>query len=183
MQVNSLQSPNWFTRLEMRLISHPDTTGSDTTQSADNSDSSSANADTTATVNPFAANFMAILIDAQVKHSAAADKGSGIAQDPGAGGSGSSAGDAANALVQAFDTDGDGTISLSELEAGLKPGGSTTFTDVADARIARQFAKLDANGDGQVSADELTSAIQAREARIEARLANKQSQSSDQSSS
>jgi Ca2+-binding EF-hand superfamily protein len=179
MQLNSLQPVNWFTRLETQLISHPEAPAPSTTQTANNSPSDPANPDPAAAVNPFAANFMAILIDAQAKHSAGADKTAGIAQDPGAGGSGSTAADAANALIQAFDTNGDGTISLSELEAGLKPDGSTTFTDAADARIARQFAKL-AGSDGQISAADLTNAIQAREARIAARQADRQTQSADQ---
>jgi hypothetical protein len=47
----------------------------------------------------------------------------------------------------------DGTISKSEFEAALAKNGSTTKADSI-------FAQLDADGDGAVSQDELTSALQ-----------------------
>jgi hypothetical protein len=187
MQLSSLHSLNWFSRLEMQLISHPGAPSSDASTPADSSASDPATttsaADPAAQVNPFAARFMAILIDAQAKHAAGAEAGSGLAHVPPTGGDAGTAAGSAAALVQAFDADGDGTISLSELQAGLQPGGSTTFSDATSARIARQFAKLDTDGDGQVSVDELTTAIQAREDRIAANWASKHTSSDAASSS
>ena len=67
--------------------------------------------------------------------------------------------DIANKVIGAVDTDGDGQLSLDEIEKAL--GADTTSgTDAA----SQAFAKLDTNGDGKISADELASALDARKA-------------------
>jgi Ca2+-binding EF-hand superfamily protein len=63
-----------------------------------------------------------------------------------------SSGDAANALMQALDTDGQDGLSLDEVTAAV---GGDASTDA----ISRGFSALDANGDGTLSLSELTSAI------------------------
>lgn len=67
-------------------------------------------------------------------------------------GSASSSGDAANALIQALDTDGQAGLSLGEVATAV---GGDASTDA----ISRGFSALDANGDGSLSVSELTSAI------------------------
>ncbi len=67
--------------------------------------------------------------------------------------------DIANKVIGAVDTDGDGQLSLAEIEKAL--GADTTSgTDAA----SQAFAKLDTNGDGKISADELASALDAKKA-------------------
>jgi len=67
--------------------------------------------------------------------------------------------DIANKVIGAVDTDGDGQLSLDEIEKAL--GADTTSgTDAA----SQAFAKLDTNGDGKISTDELASALDAKKA-------------------
>ena len=66
--------------------------------------------------------------------------------------------DIANQVIQGADGDGDGALSLAEVEQAVNGGAASTD---GNSRIAAAFAKLDANGDGQLSADELASAIDA----------------------
>jgi len=61
--------------------------------------------------------------------------------------------DAAESLLSALDTDGDGTINSDELTAGLSSAGST-------ADSAQVFDALDTNEDGTVSLEELTASLQ-----------------------
>jgi Ca2+-binding EF-hand superfamily protein len=62
------------------------------------------------------------------------------------------AGDVANSVLAAFDTNADSGLSLSEIASGLgKQDGSAALSGI--------FSSLDSNGDGVLSADELTSAI------------------------
>ena len=81
------------------------------------------------------------------------------------------ASDAAAKLISGADTDGSGTLSLAEIEQALD--GSSSSTDASastssttsastDASSALQaaFAKLDTNGDGQLSQDEIASGLQ-----------------------
>ncbi|WP_315787358.1 MULTISPECIES: EF-hand domain-containing protein [unclassified Bradyrhizobium] len=71
--------------------------------------------------------------------------------------SGSSSDAATNPLQDLFsqiDGDGDGQITRSEFETALGAGG----TNIANAD--KVFGKLDSNSDGNVSMDELTSALQ-----------------------
>lgn len=70
-----------------------------------------------------------------------------------------SASDVASTLLGAFDADQNGSLSLDEVQTALAKMG-----DTADAsKVKDAFAKLDANGDGQLSADELATAIQAHQ--------------------
>jgi hypothetical protein len=66
-----------------------------------------------------------------------------------------SAADVANDMVGAADADGSGGLSEAEVAKAVV-GGSTSSADVASA-----FAKLDTDGDGQLTAAELTSALEA----------------------
>ena len=68
-----------------------------------------------------------------------------------------SAEDTASAVIDASDTNQDGTVSLDELMAAL---GKDDASDVQDA-----FNTLDTDGDGQLNASELTSAFQSMMAR------------------
>ena len=72
-------------------------------------------------------------------------------------GHGQMAAQAANSLTSAFDSDGDGSLSLSEVGAAVGQD-----TSDASSSVAQGFASLDSNGDGKLSSDELTSAIQSR---------------------
>ena len=65
--------------------------------------------------------------------------------------------DIAQKVIGAAYSDGDGALSLAEVEAAL--GQDTTS---GDSGVSQAFAKLDANGDGKLSQDELASAIDAR---------------------
>jgi Ca2+-binding EF-hand superfamily protein len=64
-----------------------------------------------------------------------------------------SASSAADKLVSDLDTDGDGSLSLAEIQAGLQQSGDTST-------LASGVAKLDTDGDGKLSSSELASALQ-----------------------
>ena len=70
-----------------------------------------------------------------------------------------SSSDVAAKVINTADTNGDGSLSLDEIEKAL---GQDT-TSGADA-LSQAFSKLDTNGDGQISADELSSALDAKKA-------------------
>jgi Ca2+-binding EF-hand superfamily protein len=70
-----------------------------------------------------------------------------------------SSSDVAATLIGTADTNGDGTLSLDEVEGAL---GQDT-TSGADA-LSQSFAKIDTNGDGQLSASELSSSLDAQNA-------------------
>jgi len=65
--------------------------------------------------------------------------------------------DLASKIVAAADTNGDSTLSLNEVEQAL---GADTNSG-ADA-LGNAFSSVDADGDGQIGADELTTALDAR---------------------
>jgi len=65
----------------------------------------------------------------------------------------------AGKIIGVADGDGDGTLSLNEVETAL--GADTTSG--ADA-LSQAFSGIDTNGDGQLSASELTTALDARKA-------------------
>jgi len=66
--------------------------------------------------------------------------------------------DLADALISAFDADGDGSISTTELSSALQPSDntSTTSTDTSAALLK----VLDSDSSGGVSSDELKAALQ-----------------------
>jgi Ca2+-binding EF-hand superfamily protein len=67
--------------------------------------------------------------------------------------------DIAQQVISAADADGDGSLSLDEVEKAL---GQDTASG-ADG-LSQAFAQLDTNGDGKLSQDELASAIDAHKA-------------------
>jgi Ca2+-binding EF-hand superfamily protein len=66
--------------------------------------------------------------------------------------------DVAAKLIGTADTDGDGALSLGEIETAI--GADTTS---GSDGISQAFASLDTNGDGKIGADELTSALDAQQ--------------------
>jgi Ca2+-binding EF-hand superfamily protein len=70
-----------------------------------------------------------------------------------------SSADVAGKIIGVADANGDGTLSLGEVEKAL--GADTTSG--ADA-LSQAFSSVDANGDGQISAGELTTALDAQKA-------------------
>jgi Ca2+-binding EF-hand superfamily protein len=77
------------------------------------------------------------------------------------GGGGSASGassiDLADELIGSTDTNGDGTLSLSEIENALGTSASST----ASSDLTSAFNSLDTNSDGQLSASELSTGIDA----------------------
>jgi Ca2+-binding EF-hand superfamily protein len=76
-----------------------------------------------------------------------------------------SASDVAAKIISAADTNGDGSLSLSEIETAIGAGTTSGSNTAAGTDpLAAAFSKLDTNGDGQVSASELTNALSAQNA-------------------
>jgi Ca2+-binding EF-hand superfamily protein len=71
-----------------------------------------------------------------------------------------SASNVAGKLISNLDTNGDGTLSLSEVEKALSNGGAVQTSSAATASLTSAFNKIDTNGDGQISQSELTTALQ-----------------------
>src|SRR6185437_2787958 len=71
--------------------------------------------------------------------------------------------DVANQMITQLDSNGDGQLSLSEIENALSGANGTTSgasgSDPSINGLAAAFAQVDANGDGELSADELTNAL------------------------
>ncbi len=138
--------------LNMLLKQQPPRTGQDL-PSGDSTTPAAAPAANTQTTAPsatqFASNTLASLLSAQEAPPSPAD--------------------VAAKVIKAVDTNGDGSLSLSEVETALglnSTSGSDTTSGAssnsgADA-LSPAFGKIDANGDGQISADELTNALQAQ---------------------
>ena len=61
----------------------------------------------------------------------------------------------AGQMVDQLDTDGDGEVSLSEVQTALGADGASASDGLTNA-----FAQLDTNGDGSLSTDELTNGLQ-----------------------
>ena len=82
---------------------------------------------------------------------------------------GSLADKAASSLIGALDGDKSGSLSLTEVQSALlgeaPAAGASDAASSVSARIAQGFAKLDTNGDGQLGADELASAMRTLEQR------------------
>lgn len=75
----------------------------------------------------------------------------------------SSAGVAAK-VISTADTNGDGTLSLSEIESALGADTTVSGSDTTSgaSALGKAFASIDTNGDGQIGADELTTALDAQ---------------------
>lgn len=76
-----------------------------------------------------------------------------------------SATDFANALIKGLDQNGDGSLSLSEVEQAInglqgQSSQSSSSSSTSNDPLAQAFASLDTNGDGQLSADELTAGLE-----------------------
>jgi Ca2+-binding EF-hand superfamily protein len=74
-----------------------------------------------------------------------------------------SAANVASQVMSAVDTNGDGSLSLSEIETALGADTSSgaDASPIASA-ISQAFSQIDTNGDGEISANELTNALQAQ---------------------
>jgi Ca2+-binding EF-hand superfamily protein len=71
----------------------------------------------------------------------------------------------ASQIMGVADSDGDGSLSLSEVEKALGADTTTGADASSNANpLAQAFASIDTNGDGQVSAGELTNALDAQKA-------------------
>lgn len=68
--------------------------------------------------------------------------------------------DIAAKLIGAADGNGDGSLSLEEIQNAISPSGSSGAQASGGSAISGAFAKLDVNGDGALSADELATALQ-----------------------
>jgi Ca2+-binding EF-hand superfamily protein len=75
------------------------------------------------------------------------------------GASGSSSTDLASQILGAADTNGDGDLSMTEIESAL--GVTSTSSTAATTALTSAFNSLDTNGDGQLSASELSAGIDA----------------------
>lgn len=76
-----------------------------------------------------------------------------------------SASSVASQIMQVADTDGDGSLSLSEVETALGQSSGADSTSGADSStggLAQAFSQIDTNGDGEISQQELTNALQAQ---------------------
>ena len=71
----------------------------------------------------------------------------------------------ASQIIGVADTNGDGSLSLSEVEKALGAD-TTTGADASSnpSPLAQAFASIDTNGDGQISATELSNALDAQKA-------------------
>ena len=153
MNLNSLSGSNWFQQLETKFM-----TGlQSTTAAAGNAASASANSAASATgaaataavtaapatpSNQFAPDVLSALISAQ----AGPPTSSQVAQG----------------LISTLDSNGDGSLSLSEITNALNGSGGTSGssqTSGTSSGLSAAFGKIDTNGDGQLSADELASAL------------------------
>jgi Ca2+-binding EF-hand superfamily protein len=65
-----------------------------------------------------------------------------------------SASDVAAQLVSQLDTDGDGQVSITEIQQALANAGK-------DSDVSRAFTSIDQNADGKLSSQELTNALSA----------------------
>ncbi len=68
--------------------------------------------------------------------------------------------DIAAKLISAADTNGDGSLSLAEVQNAISPNGSSSTQPSNASPLNAAFGKLDTNGDGVLSADELATALQ-----------------------
>jgi hypothetical protein len=150
MNINSLSSSNWFQQLEakfMSAISPPAASAETTTSSSADSVAPSANttsapaaATPTLPSNQFAPDVLSALISAQSAPPSSAQVAQG--------------------LISTLDSNGDGSLSLSEITNALgNPANPGTSQTGASSDLSAAFAKLDTNGDGQLSASELASAL------------------------
>ena len=72
------------------------------------------------------------------------------------------ASDLVNKLITRLDTDGDGQVSLDEIQSALsKPEKASTTGTAQQPDRSAAFAQIDTSGDGQLSADELLAALNA----------------------
>ncbi len=89
-----------------------------------------------------------------LQQSAAVHRGGGGGHHHHHGVSGSSSSEGADALLQAIDTDGNGTVSQDEFSSFVTQNGGTT------SEADQDFAALDASGSGNLSSADFMSAIQ-----------------------
>ncbi len=152
MQTSGLPGMNWFTNLEMKVALGL-TPGKQPADPAASDPASPAVSDPGPTAtppkpNPFQTRLMTVLLQAQA-HASSAPKGP-VSEPPTAR---TYAGIAAAKVTQGLDGDSNGTLGQDE---------------VSGDGSAQDFSALDTNGDGQLSAGELSTAIQKVQQRVDA---------------
>ena len=65
-------------------------------------------------------------------------------------------------IIQAADTNGDGELSLSEVENALNGATNGANASASATALSQAFSQIDTNGDGEISASELTNALAAQ---------------------
>ena len=151
MQIPSLSVASLFKEMQALLSSSQVSRGSKTSSAGqDLPGAANLTAASTASAAPsflgstpsqqFSSDLLATLISAQ----AAPPSASGVA----------------GKLISNLDANGDGTLSLSEIENALSNGASAQTSSAATASLTSGFNKIDANGDGQISQTELATALQ-----------------------
>jgi Ca2+-binding EF-hand superfamily protein len=171
--LSAQEAPPSSSDIAAKIISVADTNGDGTLSLSEVE--TALGADTTSGANPLSQAFSAIDTNGDGQISASeltnaldAQKGAQGAQGAhhghhhhhaeGAGGAGgASSTDLANQLISSADTNGDGQLSLTEVENAL---GSSVTSGTTDA-LSKAFTSLDTNGDGQLSATELSAGIDA----------------------
>lgn len=153
-----LPLPAWLQKLETSVISSLGASTPFSTSSAGDAQSSSASSATptsaaTAPSTPssqFAPDLLSALLSTQNAPPSAASVASG--------------------MISQLDSNGDGSLNLAEVMQAVTGQGSSTGAassqapastaqSVASDAVASAFAKLDTNGDGQLSSSELAAAI------------------------
>jgi hypothetical protein len=143
MNINGLVGPGWLRTLETGVLSAIAPAAGFAAQSAGAAQSGSANSAASTVSGSPAAQFGPELLSALI---------SAQSSPP-------STADIAKGMISALDGDGDGSLSLSEVGKAITGGSTTPGHGLTSAVISDAFARLDTNADGQLSADELTAAL------------------------
>ena len=143
MNINGLTGVGWLQRLESGVLSSIVAGGKFTPQPAGAAQSGSANsADSSVAATP-SSRFSPDLLTALLSAQTAPPTTSSLAKT----------------LVSTLDSNGDGALSLTEVNQAITGNAPGSSTSLANAAIADAFAKLDGDGDGQLSPDELAAAM------------------------
>jgi hypothetical protein len=141
MNINGLLGPSLLQKLETGVVSALSAAADFAAAPAGAAQSSPANSATSAVSSApsgqFAPDLLSALISAQ--------------------GSPPTVSQLAKGLISALDSNGDGSLSLTEVQKTL--AGPSAASALADTAVNNAFSKIDTSGDGQLSADELAAAM------------------------